>query len=182
MARHQSAGTRAKTRVTAHLGGNAMRSQKTARAFLLLVPFYVPVLVAGTWLSVRLDVGYLTGSDPSADLFARGTALSPPLLLVSILLAGSLLAQRRGSVGIVGATLAGFTGFGLLVFGSGLLPGHLAVARSVGAPESTTIVLGVLTALFGLCFSTVAVALLGRSARKTKARSPLGVGRRLLRA
>ena len=135
-----------------------MSSQRLARASLLLVP----LALTGTWLSVHYDVGYTTSSDPSADLIARGTALSPPLVLVVLLLLGTLLVQRQGAVGAVGTIITGLSGLCLFLVGAVALPAHLEVARSVGAPESTTIVLGILTALIGLTFSGMTVALLGR--------------------
>jgi hypothetical protein len=157
-----------------------MGQQKTSRYLLVLVPLYVPVALAGTWLSLRFDVGHATGSDPSADLLARGTALSPPLVLVGLVLAGTLLAQPRGAVGAAGRILAGLGGCALFLVGAVGLPVHLEVARSVGAPESTTVVLGVLTALFGLAFSAVAFGMLGRSVQRR--RSEVALARRPARA
>jgi hypothetical protein len=114
------------------------------------------------WLSVEWDVGAQTGSDPSADLIARGKALSPPLVLVAVLLLGALVAQLRGRVEGAGVALVGLGGLGLLLCEVVGIGTDLAVARSLGGPEGPTVLLGGLTAAFGLGFASLAASSLVR--------------------
>jgi hypothetical protein len=72
------------------------------RNLLPIVIAYLPVPVAGAALSARWNVGASPTGAPS-DMFLRGTALTPPLFLPVVLLAGSVAARGDGTTARVGA-------------------------------------------------------------------------------
>ena len=107
------------------------------RNLLPVVLAYLPVPVAGAVLSAAWDVGASPESG-ARDMFLRGTALTPPLFLPAVLLAGAVLAPRDGTAGRVGAALASVVGLAFLGGSTANLPNDLAAAEAAGTPRALT--------------------------------------------
>lgn len=104
---------------------------------LPIVAAYLPVPIVGAALSAIWDVGASPEGD-AGDMFLRGTALTPPLFLPVLLLAGAAAARRDGSPGRVGAGVVSLVGVAFLAGSTANLPNDFAAAKSAGTPLALT--------------------------------------------
>lgn len=107
------------------------------RRLLPIVAAYLPVPIAGAALSAAWDVG-ASPEGGAGDMVLRGTALTPPLFLPVLLLAGATLARNPGSSGRVGAGLVSIVGVAFLAGSTANLPNDFAAAESAGSPRALT--------------------------------------------
>jgi hypothetical protein len=107
------------------------------RNLLPIVLAYLPVPIAGAVLSARWGVGATPEGGPG-DMVMRGTALTPPLLLPAILLAGAAAARRDGAAGRIGAGLVSLVGAAFMAGSTANLPNDFAAARAAGTPRALT--------------------------------------------
>ena len=100
-------------------------------------------------------------------MFLRGTALTPPLFLPAVLLAGAVAARREDGVGRAGAGVAALVGLAFLAGSTANLPNDFAAAEAAGTPLALTAALAAVHAglSIGLLFNAVP-ALLGREQRR----------------
>ena len=124
----------------------------SSRNLLPIVAAYMPVPIIGAVLSAAWDVG-ATPEGGAGDMFMRGTALTPPLFLPVVLLAGAALARRPGAAGRIGAGIATLVGAAFLAGSTANLPNDFAAADSAGTPLA-------LTAGLAVIHLTLSVALL----------------------
>jgi hypothetical protein len=110
------------------------------RNLLPIVLAYLPVPIAGAVLSARWGVGATPEGGPG-DMVLRGTALTPPLFLPPILLAGAAAARRDGATGRIGAGLVSLVGAAFMAGSTANLPNDFAAARAAGTPRALTAVL-----------------------------------------
>jgi hypothetical protein len=68
----------------------------------------------------------------------RGTALTPPLFLPVLLLAGAAAAPREGAAGRVGAGVVSLVGAAFMAGSTANLPNDFAVAKAAGTPRGLT--------------------------------------------
>jgi hypothetical protein len=80
----------------------------------------------------------------------RGTALTPPLFLPALLVAGSLAARRDGAAGRAGAGVVAAAGSAFVAGSTANLPNDLAAARAAGSPRALTVGLAALHLGLGL--------------------------------
>lgn len=104
---------------------------------LPIVLAYLPLPIAGAILSAVWDVG-ASPEGGAEDMFLRGTALTPPLFLPVVLLAGAALAPRDGAAGRAGAALVTLVGTAFLGGSTANLPNDFAAARAAGTPRALT--------------------------------------------
>jgi hypothetical protein len=100
-------------------------------------------------------------------MFLRGTALTPPLFLPVLLVAGAAAARRGGGTARVGAGLVSLVSVAFLGGSTANLPNDFAAARAAGTPLALTAFLAVVH--IGLSLSLLYHALptlLGRSRRQ----------------
>jgi hypothetical protein len=71
-------------------------------------------------------------------MFLRGTALTPPLFLPVVLLAGAAAARREGKSGRVGAGAVSLVATAFLAGSTANLPNDFAAARAAGTPVALT--------------------------------------------
>jgi hypothetical protein len=107
------------------------------RRLLPLVLAYLPVPIVGAGLSVAWNVGASPGGRWT-DMFLRGTALTPPLFLPAVLVAGSAMARRDGAVGRAGAGATSLVATAFLAGSTANLPNDIAAARAAGTPVALT--------------------------------------------
>ena len=107
------------------------------RRLLPIVAAYLPVPIVGAALSAFWNVGASPEGGPS-DMVARGTALTPPLFLPVLLLAGAALARNPGTSGRVGAGIVSLVGVAFLAGSTANLPNDFAAAESAGSPLALT--------------------------------------------
>lgn len=117
----------------------------------LVVPagILVALCLVGLPLTYAFDVG-ATPEGNASDVWARGSAVAPPMFLPVVLIVGVVLAHRGGVAGRVGLVLAGLVGVAVTLGGSLNLPADLDAARAADSPEWLTIALApmwVLTAI-----------------------------------
>ena len=143
------------------------------RNLLPIVVAYLPVPIIGAVLSAAWDVG-ATPEGGASDMFLRGTALSPPLFLPVVLLAGAALARRPGTAGRVGAGIATLVGVAFLGGSTANLPNDFAAAESAGIPLALTAGLAVvhLTLSIALLYNAVP-RLFGRTRVQTPKPQPV---------
>ena len=133
------------------------------RNLLPFVAAYLPVPIIGAVLSAAWDVG-ATPEGGAGDLFLRGTALTPPLFLPVVLLAGAALARRPGAGGRFGAGIATLVGVAFLAGSTANLPNDFAAAESAGTPLALTAGLAVIHLALSLALLyNAAPSLLGRT-------------------
>ena len=108
--------------------------------------------IIGAVLSAAWDVG-ATPDGGASDMYLRGTALTPPLFLPVVLLAGAALARRPGAAGRFGAGMATLVGVAFLAGSTANLPNDFAAPESAGTPQA-------LTAGLAAIYLTLSVALL----------------------
>lgn len=100
-------------------------------------------------------------------MFLRGTALTPPLFLPAVLLAGAVAARREDAVGRAGAGVTALVGLAFLAGSTANLPNDFAAADAAGTPLTLTAVLAAVHAglSIGLLYHAVPT-LLGRDRRR----------------
>ncbi len=136
---------------------------------LPIIAAYLPIPVLGAALSARWDVG-ASPEGGAGDMFLRGTALTPPLFLPAVLVAGAAAARSPETRGRVGAAAVSLVGV-LFLAGSTLnLPNDFAAAKAAGTPLALTAGLAAVHAALGatLLFNAVP-RLRGRIAQATAA-------------
>ena len=126
------------------------------RNLLPIVLAYLPVPIVGAALSAAWDVG-ASPEGSSGDMFLRGTALTPPLFLPAVLLAGAALAPRPGRSGRAGAGAVSLVGVAFLAGSTANLPNGFAAAEAAGTPVALTAGLAVVhfALSIGLLFNAV---------------------------
>lgn len=107
------------------------------RRLLPVVLAYLPVPILGAILSALWDVG-ASPEGGAGDMFLRGTALTPPLFLPVLLVAGAAAARREGTSGRVGAGMVSLVGTAFLAGSTANLPNDFAAARAAGTPLALT--------------------------------------------
>lgn len=107
------------------------------RSLLPIVVAYLPVPIAGAVLSAAWNVGASPAGGPR-DMVLRGTALTPPLFLPVLLLAGAAAAPRPGRRGRIGAGVVALVGSAFLAGSTANLPNDFAAAASAGTPKALT--------------------------------------------
>jgi hypothetical protein len=113
------------------------------RNLLPIVLAYLPVPIAGAVLSARWGVGATPEGGPG-DMVLRGTALTPPLFLPAILVAGAAAARRDGAAGRIGAGLVSLVGAAFMAGSTANLPNDFAAAKAAGTPRALTAALAAL--------------------------------------
>ena len=126
------------------------------RNLLPIVLAYLPVPIVGAALSAAWDVG-ASPEGGSGDMFLRGTALTPPLFLPAVLLAGAALAPRPGRSGRAGAGAVSLVGVAFLAGSTANLPNDFAAAEAAGTPVALTAGLAVVhfALSIGLLFNAI---------------------------
>ncbi len=112
------------------------------RRLLPVVLVYLPVPIIGAVLSAAWNVG-ASPEGGAGDMFLRGTALTPPLFLPALLVAGAVAARREGVAGRVGAGVVSLVGAAFLGGSTANLPNDFAAAEAAGSPLALTAVLAV---------------------------------------
>jgi hypothetical protein len=137
----------------------------SARRLLPVVLVYLPVPIIGAVLSAAWNVG-ASPEGGAGDMFLRGTALTPPLFLPVILVAGAIAARRDGRAGRIGAGVVSLVGAAFLGGSTANLPNDFAAAEAAGSPLALTAVLAIvhLALAVTLLFNAVP-RLLGRGSR-----------------
>jgi len=133
------------------------------RNLLPIVAAYLPVPIVGAVLSALWNVG-ASPEGGAGDMFLRGSALTPPLFLPVVLLAGTAAARIEGTPGRIGAGLVSLVAVAFLGGSTANLPNDFAAARSAGTPLALT--LGLAAVHLGL-----AVALLFNAVPRLRGRS-----------
>ena len=139
--------------------------KSSPRRLLPIVAAYLPVPFVGAILSAAWNVGASPDSG-AGDMFAKGTALTPPLFLPVLLLAGAAAARSDGAAGRVGAGLVSLVSFAFLAGSTANLPNDLVAADAAGSPAALTV--GLAAVHIVLAVSLLANALpraLGRDTR-----------------
>jgi hypothetical protein len=111
--------------------------RSSPRNLLPIVAAYLPVPIAGALLSAARKVG-ATPEGSANDMYLRGTALTPPLFLPVLLLAGAALARQPGAPGRVGAGMVTLVGVAFLAGSTLNIPNDLAAAKSARTPVALT--------------------------------------------
>ena len=114
-----------------------MTRSDSARNLLPIVVAYLPVPIAGAVLSARWGVGASPEGGPG-DMVLRGTALTPPLFLPVLLVAGAAAARREGAAGRAGAGVVSLVGAAFMAGSTANLPNDFAAAKSAGTPRALT--------------------------------------------
>ena len=109
------------------------------RRLLPIVLAYLPVPIIGAILSAVWDVG-ASPEDGSGDMFLRGTALTPPLILPAILIVAAASARRPEGTGRVAAGLVSLVSIAFLGGSTFNLPNDFAAAESADTPLALTAV------------------------------------------
>ena len=112
------------------------------RRLLPIVLTYLPVPVIGAILSAAWNVG-ASPEGGAGDMFLKGTALTPPLFLPVVLLAGAIAARRDGAAGRIGAGAVSLVGLAFLAGSTANLPNDFAAAEAAGTPLALTAFLAV---------------------------------------
>ena len=130
--------------------------QSSPRHLLPVVAAYLPIPAIGAALSAKWDVGASAEGGPT-DMFLRGTALTPPLFLPVVLLAGAAAARMTGTRGRIGAAAVSLVGTAFLAGSTLNLPNDFAAARAAGTPLALTAGLAAVHAALGatLLFNAV---------------------------
>lgn len=131
---------------------------------LPIVAAYLPIPVVGAALSARWDVG-ASPEGGAGDMVLRGTALTPPLFLPLILVAGAAAARNAGTPGRIGAGAVSLVGTAFLAGSTLNLPNDFAAAEAAGTPVALTAGLAAVHAALGVTLLFNAVPrMLGRRA------------------
>jgi hypothetical protein len=127
----------------------AIRTWRSSPHHLLpIVAAYMPIPAIGAALSARWNVGPSPERGPG-DMFLRGTALTPPLFLPVVLIAGAAAARRRDSRGRVGAAAVSLVATAFLAGSTLNLPNDFAAARAARTPLGLTAALAAIHAGLG---------------------------------
>ena len=146
--------------------------KSSPRHLLPIVMAYLPVAVAGAVLSARWDVG-ASPEGGAEDMLLRGTALTPPLFLPVILLAGAVAARRDGASGRVGAGAVSLVATAFLAGSTANLPNDFAAARAARTPLGLTALLAGVHIVLSLALLYIAVPRLrGRPAPESGSALP----------
>jgi hypothetical protein len=129
-----------------------MMLTRSPRNLLPIVAAYLPVPIVGAALSAAWGVGASPDGGPR-DMFLRGTALTPPLFLPVLLLAGAAAARGPGTPGRVGAGIVSLVAIAFLAGSTANLPNDFVAADAAGTPRA-------LTAGLAAIHATLSVALL----------------------
>jgi hypothetical protein len=133
------------------------------RNLLPIVLAYLPVPIAGAVLSARWNVGASPEGGPG-DMVLRGTALTPPLFLPVVLVAGAAAARQEGTTGRVGAGVVALVGAAFMAGSTANLPNDFAAARAAGTPRALTAFLAAVHLAMSIALLTNSLPrLLGRS-------------------
>jgi hypothetical protein len=136
------------------------------RNLLPIVLAYLPVPIAGAVLSARWNVGASPEGGPG-DMVMRGTALTPPLFLPVVLVAGAAAARQDGTTGRVGAGVVSLVGAAFMAGSTANLPNDFAAAKATGTPRALTAFLAAVHLVFSIALLTNSLPrLLGRSSTK----------------
>ena len=93
----------------------------------------------------------------------RGTALTPPLFLPVLLVAGAAAAPRDGPAGQVGAGAVSLVGAAFMAGSTANLPNDFAAAKAAGTPRALTAALAAIHLLLSIALLANALPqLLGR--------------------
>jgi hypothetical protein len=137
----------------------------SAHRLLPVVLAYLPVPIVGAVLSAAWNVG-ASPQGGAGDMFLRGTALTPPLFLPVILVAGAVAARRHGPGGRVGAGVVSLVGAAFLGGSTANLPNDFAAAEAAGSPLALTAVLAIVHLALSITLLFNALPrLLGRGSR-----------------
>jgi hypothetical protein len=104
-----------------------------------LAAWYMPVLGAGVWLSLRYGVGAHPNGNPVRDLAFRGTGLAPPLFLPTALLGAAVLSPRRDRLGTTATAVAGLVGLAFTAGTTFNLRNDIAATRAAGSSTGLTV-------------------------------------------
>ncbi len=136
--------------------------KSSPRNLLPIVAAYLPVPIVGAVLSAVWDVG-ASPEGGAGDMFLRGTALTPPLFLPVLLIAGAAAARNHGGSGRAGAGVVSLVGAAFLAGSTANLPNDFAAAESAGTPLALTAGLAVIHIVLSLALLYNAMPrLLGR--------------------
>ena len=138
--------------------------QSSPRRLLPIVLAYLPIPVVGAALSAVWDVG-ASPEGGAGDMVLRGTALTPPLFLPLMLVAGAAAAPRPGRSGRVGAGIVSLVGVAFLAGSTANLPNDFAAARAAGTPV-------LLTAGLAVAHFALSLALLFNAVPRLVGRGP----------
>lgn len=116
---------------------------------LPIVGAYLPVPIAGAVLSALWDVG-ASPDGGAGDMFLRGTALTPPLFLPVVLVAGAAAARSPGARGRIGAGAVSLVATAFLAGSTANLPNDFAAAKAAGTPLALTAALAVVHSALSL--------------------------------
>lgn len=130
--------------------------RSSPRNLLPIVAAYLPIPTIGAVLSAKWNVGASPRGD-AGDMFLRGTALTPPLFLPVVLLAGAAAARSPDAGGRVGAAAVSLVATAFLAGSTLNLPNDFAAARAAGTPVALTAGLAAVHAALGatLLFNAV---------------------------
>jgi hypothetical protein len=137
--------------------------RSSPRKLLPIVAAYLPVPIIGAVLSAAWDVG-ASPEGGAGDMFLRGTALTPPLFLPVVLLAGAAAARSSGTRGRAGAGAVSLVATAFLAGSTANLPNDVAAARSAGTPLA-------LTAALAAIHIALAIALLFNAVPRLRGRT-----------
>jgi hypothetical protein len=107
------------------------------RHLLPIVAAFLPVPIIGAVLSAIWDVG-ASPDGGAGDMFLRGTALTPPVFMPVLLVAGAAAARNEGRSGRIGAGLVSLVATGFLAGSTANLPNDFAAAEAAGTPRALT--------------------------------------------
>ena len=130
--------------------------KSSPRNLLPVVAAYLPVPIIGAALSALWDVG-ASPEGGAGDMFLRGTALTPPLFLPVLLLAGAAAARQDGTPGRVGAGIVSVVSVAFLAGSTANLPNDFAAAESAGTPLALTAGLAVIHIILSIALLVSAV-------------------------
>ena len=146
--------------------------KSSPRSLLPVVAAYLPVPVTGAALSALWNVG-ASPEGGAGDMFLRGTALTPPLFLPVLLLAGAAAARKDGTPGRVGAGIVSVVSVAFLAGSTANLPNDFAAAESAGTPLALTAGLALIHIVLSIALLVNAVPRL--RGRRYEALSPAPV-------
>lgn len=141
-----------------------MKLTRSPRNLLPIVAMYLPVPLVGAALSARWGVGASPAGGP-ADMFLRGTALTPPLFLPLLLLGGAAAAREPGTTGRTGAGVVSLVAVAFLAGSTANLPNDFEAAEAAGTPLA-------LTAGLAAIHVALAIALLANALPRVADRGP----------
>ena len=133
-----------------------MIGSSSPRNLLPIVLAYLPVPIAGAVLSARWGVGASPEGGPR-DMVLRGTALTPPIFLPVLLVAGAAAARREGAAGTAGAGVVSLVGAAFMAGSTANLPNDFVAAKAAGTPRALTAVLAAIHLALSIALLTNAL-------------------------